>query len=131
MRAARSVDELDIDPHSVPTTMHRAFEDITHIQITADPFHVERLALVGEGRVARDHERTGDPRQIRRKTFGDTIDEIFLLGVAAYIGKGQNNDGETRCRGRGRSLRQPYGGLRWYRPTDFERIGPDGLGDVL
>ena len=89
MRAAISVDELNIDAHSVPTTLHRAFEDITHIQLTADPFHVERLALVGESRVARDHERTGDPRQIRRKTFGDTIDEYSCSGSPPKLAKGR------------------------------------------
>ena len=86
MRAALSVDELDIDAHAVAAALHRAFEHVAHVQFAADLLHVNRLALVGEGRVARDHERASDAREIGGKALGHAIDEIFLLGVAADIG---------------------------------------------
>ena len=109
----------------------RCTEHVAHVQFAADLLHVIGLALVGEGGVARDHERASDAREIGGKALGYAIDKIFLLGVAADIGEGQNNDGQTRCCGRGRNLRQPWGGLRGHRPADFEQIGPDRLGDVL
>jgi len=109
----------------------RCTEHVAHVQFAADLLHVIGLALVSEGRVARDHERASDAREIGGKALGYAIDKIFLLGVAADIGEGQNNDGQTRCCGRGRNLRQPCGGLLGHLPADFEQIGPDRLGDVL
>jgi hypothetical protein len=67
-----------------------------HIQLAANLFHVERLALVSEGRVARDHERAGDAREVGGQALGHAVDEIFLLGVAAQIGEWQHNNGQTR-----------------------------------
>ena len=70
MRAAVGVDELGIDPHLVAAGLHRAFQHIAHPQILADGFGVDRFALVGEGRVARDHEDASDAREIGGQLIG-------------------------------------------------------------
>ena len=56
VRAAVGVDELGVDPHLVAARLNRAFQHIAHAQILADRLGVDRLALVGEGRIARDDE---------------------------------------------------------------------------
>ena len=56
MRAGFRVDELGVDPDAARRRLHRAFQHIFHAEILADRLHVGRLALEGEGRVARDDE---------------------------------------------------------------------------
>jgi hypothetical protein len=54
---------------------------------------------------------------------------MLLLRVAADIGERQNDHREAR--GNGFFVRWDRKGLRLHRLADFERIGPDRLGDVL
>jgi hypothetical protein len=129
--AGLGVDELDVDPHAVAAALRRAFKHIAHVKFAANLLHVVGLTLVGESGVARDHERAGDARKIGGETLGDAIDEIVLFRIAAYIGKGEDHDREVRCFGWDRNQRQSSSGLPGHRPADFERIGPDRLGDVL
>ena len=96
MIASLGVDELDIDPHAVAAALHRTFEHVAHVQFAADLLHVEGLALVGKGGVTGDHERASDAREIGGQALGHAIDEIVLLGVAADIGEGQDDDREPR-----------------------------------
>ena len=56
MRAGLGVDELGVDPHLIAAALYAALQHIAHAQILADRLDVHRLALVGEGGVARDHE---------------------------------------------------------------------------
>ena len=56
MIARFGVDELHIDAHAVSAALNAALEDIADVQLAPDRLHVERLALVGERRVAGDHE---------------------------------------------------------------------------
>ena len=96
MIASLGVDELDIDPHTAPAALHRAFEHIAHVQFAADLLHVIGLALVGERGVACDHERASDAREIGGKALGHAIDEIVLFGIAADIGEGEDHDRGVR-----------------------------------
>ena len=60
MIACFGVDELHIDAHAVSAALNAALEDITDVQLAADRLHVERLAFVGEGRIAgRSRTRPG------------------------------------------------------------------------
>ena len=56
VRAAAGVDKLGVDPHPIAARLHRAFEKIAHAQIPADRLGVDRFALEGHGRIARDDE---------------------------------------------------------------------------
>src|SRR5471030_2664506 len=66
--ATAGVDELGVDPHPIATRLHRAFENIAHAQILADRLDVDRLALEGHGRIARDDEAVVEARETDRKS---------------------------------------------------------------
>ena len=85
MRAGRRVDQLRADAHPVPSFANRTFEDIAHAQFAADLFHIDRLALVGEARIAGDDEEPSDPRQRGDDFLDHAIGEILLLRVAAHV----------------------------------------------
>ena len=57
MIAGLGVDELDVDAHAVSAALDAAFEHVADVQLARRSLQVDRLALVGEGRVAGDHER--------------------------------------------------------------------------
>ena len=99
MFAVLRVDELNVDPKAVAAALDAALEDITDVQLPANRFHVERLAFVGERRVARDDEGSSDAREIGRQALGDAVDEIFVLGIAADIGERQDDNREARGAG--------------------------------
>ena len=108
-----------------------AFEDVAHAQFAAGLLHVDRAALVGEGRVAGDDEQPFDPRQAGDDVLDDAVDEIFLLGVAAHVLKRQHGDrrplrdGES---GAGAGFRRRDCARRHVR---FDAVDAHRPGDVL
>ena len=56
MIARFGVDELNVDAHAASAALNAALEDIADIQLAPDLLQIDVLALVGEGRVAPDHE---------------------------------------------------------------------------
>jgi hypothetical protein len=76
--------------------MSWTFTRISHPQFAADLLHIEGLALVGEGGVARDHERTRDAREVGGQVLGHAIDEVVLLRITAEVSERQHNDGKMR-----------------------------------
>ena len=105
MRAAVGVDELGVDPHLIAARLHRAFQHIAHAQILADRLGVDRLALVGEGSVARDDEAVADARKSGGQFIGERVGEVILRRIAGEIGEGQHDDGKTLSRERRRRVR--------------------------
>ena len=87
--AAAGVDELGVDPHPIAARLHRAFENIAHAQILADRLGVDRLALEGHGRVARDDEGVADARETGGQFVGQGVDEVVLPRIARQVGEGQ------------------------------------------
>ena len=129
MIAGFGVDELDVDAHAVSAALNAALEDIADVQLAPDLSSHRRLALVGERRIAADHEGASYAREIGRQALRDPVDEMLLLRVAADIGERQDDDREARRGGFfGRRGRR---GLRLGGRADFKRIDPDRLGDVL
>ena len=100
MGAAVGVDELGVDSGLGADKLHRALQHIAHAQVLADRLGVDRLALVGEGRVARDHELAGDGAgdtcEAGGQFIGERVDEVILRRIAAKIGEGQHHDRKTR-----------------------------------
>ena len=76
------VDELRVDAHPVLVALRRAFEHVANAKLLADLLGVEVLALVGEGRVAGDHETVADAREIGGEVFGDAVGEVILGRIA-------------------------------------------------
>ena len=62
MRPGGRIDQLPGDPHPVRRLAHAAFQHIAHAELTADLFHVDSAALVGEARIACDHEQPANAR---------------------------------------------------------------------
>ena len=58
MVAGLGIDKLDIDAQAIAAALNRAFEDVADVQLATDLLHIDMLALVGEGGVARDYEGT-------------------------------------------------------------------------
>ena len=100
MIAGDRVDELHVDAHSAAAALNAALENIANVQFASDLLGVDRLAFVGEGGVARDDEGVGDARKVGRQAFRDSVDEMFVLGVAAKTGEGQHHDRQARRRRR-------------------------------
>ncbi len=88
MVAGFSVNELHIDAHAISAALNAALEDIADVQVAPDRLHVERLAFVGERRIAGDHDRASYPREVGREALGDPVGEMLLLRAPADIGEG-------------------------------------------
>ena len=54
--AALGFNELDVDPYLATGSSHTAFENIAHAELAAGLRHVNGFGLIGECRVAGDHE---------------------------------------------------------------------------
>src|SRR5580693_9660827 len=65
MRPVCRVDQLRGDADPAARFAHRAFENIAHTQFAADRLHIDRLALVGEARIAGDDEEPADAGECR------------------------------------------------------------------
>jgi hypothetical protein len=76
MVAAFRVDELDIDTHAAGVALDRPLKHIADPKLLADFPGVDIFAFEREGRVARDHEGTAEPREVRGEILRDT--DCFL-----------------------------------------------------
>jgi hypothetical protein len=95
-----------------------SFEHVVDAEFSADLFKVDRLALVGEGGVPRDNERAANPGEVGRQAFRHSVDEGFVVRVAAEVREREHNNRQARslairgqpcCKRRGAYWRP----LRW------------------
>ena len=105
MRVGLGIDQLGVDADLVARPPDAPFQHIAHAQLAADLLRVDRLVLIGERGIARDHEHIRDPRQIGRQILGDPVGEILLIRVVAEIGEGQHDDRQARRQRRRRTWR--------------------------
>jgi hypothetical protein len=125
--AARGIDELRGDAHAIACLADAALEHEAHAEVAPDVLYLDRLALVGEGGVARDHEQARDLGEIGDQVFGHAVAEIFLLSIAAHVRERQHGDRRlVRHERRRCDLRHAR---RANRRTDAENL--HRLGDVL
>ena len=130
MRAGRGLDQLAGDAHPVAGLAHAAFEHVAHAELAADLLDVDGLALVGEGRIARDHEQRLEARQRGDDVLDHAVGEIFLLGIAAHVLERQHRDRRLvgqRQRVRALGMLEGRRGLR----AEPDAPGAHRLGDVL
>jgi len=92
MRPANSVDQLAGNAHALAAFAHRALEHIADAELAADLLHIDGLPLVGEARIAGDDKQPADAGERRDDLLDHPVGEIFLLRIAAQIGKGQHRD---------------------------------------
>src|ERR1700732_581817 len=88
MCAIEGFDQLRGDPHTIAGFAHRALENVTDPQLPTNLLYVDRLALVGETRIAGDHEEPADARQRSDDLLDHAVGEIFLLRVALMFWNG-------------------------------------------
>jgi hypothetical protein len=79
-------------PDTVARLAQTAFEHIPDPKVAPNLLQIDRPALVGEARVARDGEQRGVARQRGDDVLGDAVSEKFLLGVAAHILERQHSN---------------------------------------
>jgi len=84
----RGVDELAGYADPVRGLAHAAFEHVTHAELTADLLHIDGAALVGEARIARDHEQLAEAGERGDDFFHDAVGEILLLRIALMFWNG-------------------------------------------
>ncbi len=90
--AGHGIDELRIDAHAVAHAPDIAFEDVADTQLPPNLPHVDRFAFVLKRRIACDHQKLGESRQLGDDVRRDAIAKILLLRVAAEIGEWQHGD---------------------------------------
>ena len=96
--ACGSIDQLRSDPYAVAVLAHAALQHIAHAQFAGHALHVNRFSLVGERRIASDDKKPVEFRQTRDDVFGNTVGEVFLLGVAAHVREWQHGNRRPRTR---------------------------------
>ena len=96
MRPRFSIDELCVYANLLARSAHAPFQQVAYAEFAADLPRVDGFSLVGERRVAGDHEHVRNPRQIGGQILGDPVREILLLRIVAEIGEGQHHDRQTR-----------------------------------
>src|SRR5438067_1996771 len=89
MRAGGYVDQLASDTDPIAALAHRAFEHVANAKLAPDLLHIDRLPLVGEGRIASDHEQPGNAGKRGDDFLDHAVDEIFLLRVARHVLEGK------------------------------------------
>jgi hypothetical protein len=92
MPAGLRLDQLAGDADAAGRFAHTPFEQIAHAQLAADLTDVGRPSLVGEARIARDHEKPFDTRQAGDDVLHRAVDKIVLLGIAAHVLERQHRD---------------------------------------
>jgi hypothetical protein len=92
MNIGDRVDDLSADADAVRIATHAAFDDIAHPQVLSDCPNIDRVALVGKGRMPCDHDKARDPRQIGDEILCQAVAKVFLLRITAHVGEGQHGN---------------------------------------
>src|SRR5262249_46745234 len=85
MYCCEGIDELSSDPHTVRCFAYTAFKHVPRPQLTPDLLHINRAALVGEARIASDHEQRPEARKRRDDLLDYPVCKILLFGVTTHV----------------------------------------------
>src|SRR5262249_39311591 len=78
MRAGFGIDQLRVDAYLVAGASDAAFEHVANLQLPPDLLRLDRLALVGEGRIAGDDKTVLDARQVGGQVLGNAVSQVLL-----------------------------------------------------
>jgi len=92
MAAGDDVVELGSDADAVANLAHAAFHYVAHAEFLGDLLQMDRLALVDEGGIARDHKKPAQLGQCRDYVLANAVGKIILFGIAAHIDERQHRD---------------------------------------
>ena len=93
MAARGRIDQLCGDAQSIAGAANAAFHRVADTEVAADLADIHRTALVGERRIACDHEQRADARERRGDVLDQAIDKIDLLRIAAHVLEWQHHEG--------------------------------------
>jgi hypothetical protein len=108
MRAGFRLDQLRGDAHARADRAVAALHHVAHAELAADAADVDRASLVGEARVARDHEQPAQPRQVGKDVLHHAVGKIVMARVAAHVDEGQHRDRGPVGQRRQVLVRAPY-----------------------
>ncbi len=122
------VDQLHGDTDAIADLAHASLEHVFDVELAGNFLHLHRLALVHEGRVARDDEKVAETRQLGDDVLGEAVGKEFLLGIAAHVDQRQHRDGRLPGRdGRCGTVLAAHWRLGCFRleahPKDVDRAG--------
>ena len=109
-------------------------EDVADAELAADGAHIHRLSLVGEHRVAGDHEEALELGQRGGDVLGDAVAEKLLLRIGAHVVERQHGDRRSvrkRERGPVPAMRSPPSGMTRYSPHRPLDVLERALAEVL
>jgi hypothetical protein len=93
MVVCHRVNELCRHPDAVADPANAAFEHVAHPEVSRHLCHIERLALLEEGRVAGDDRKLAKARKFGNNVLRQTIGRVFLIRIAAHVLERQHGDG--------------------------------------
>ena len=82
---AGGIDQLGGDPYPVAGPADAAFKHVANAEFARNLADIDGRTLVGECRIARDHEESAIARQRCDDVLDHAVSEIFLLGIAAHV----------------------------------------------
>jgi hypothetical protein len=92
VRAGLGFDQLGGDAEPRARLAHAALHHIAHAELLPDLADIDRFALVGEARIARDDEQPPDPREAGDEVLDHAVDKIVLGRIVAHILERQHSD---------------------------------------
>src|SRR5262252_4290686 len=90
MAARFGIDELACDAHAVCCSAHAALEHVANAKVAANLRHTDGAALVGEARIAGDHEEPPYMRKRSDDVLDHAVGEVILLRITAHVHKRQH-----------------------------------------
>src|SRR5215470_11506134 len=85
MGAADRINQLCGNAHAVSSFAHRTLQHVTYAEFSTDLLHIDRPPLVGEARIAGDHEEPADATERGDDLLDGAVREIVLPGIAAHV----------------------------------------------
>ena len=87
------IDQLCSYPDTVTRLAYAALDDVAGAQLLANFLNIDGNALEDKGGISGNNREPMPIRQTCDYVFRDAVSEIFLLGIARQIVKGQNGNG--------------------------------------
>src|ERR1700733_10658444 len=111
VRFGLAVDKLNSDPDAIGRFAYASFHNVVDAEFPRNLLRLNRLALVYENGVARDHEQLTETRQFGNDVLSQAVREKLLLRIATHVGERQHGN---------RRLSNAY----WRRHLPVSDLGP-------
>src|SRR5215470_12103207 len=92
MAAVAGIDQLRRYAHTPAGLAHASFQHESDLQLTGHLPDADRLTFESEDGIAREHVERRDLGEVGYDILGDSVAEVLLLRIGAYVGEGQHSD---------------------------------------